>query len=222
VQWTSLPTTSSVSSRRGGGARPCLCPYSRFRVGAALLLSDGQCAPAAMSEYASFGLSVCARRNAVARCCGRRLPAASAALVVVTDLSPPASRAALPAGAAEFGNFPVILANRRRATASSTGSLAVCCPDAFDGRSLEARLMPQSALTSVPGQGQYAASPGGVRPAPFRRPSRPGDPTLPLTRREARTHIGSVLVDRGGVQRTSLRPRNSTGRSLGWGRYTVT
>jgi cytidine deaminase len=110
-------------------------PYSRFRVGAALLLPDGRVCSGCNVENASFGLAVCAERNAVAAAVAsgaRRF----AALAVVTDLSPPAS----PCGAcrqvlAEFGDFPVILANvagDRVVTAVSR-----LLPDAFDGRSLE-------------------------------------------------------------------------------------
>lgn len=86
-------------------------PYSRYRVGAALVTVDGRVFSGCNVENASFGLSVCAERNAVA--------AAVAAgarefrlLVVVTDSSPPAA----PCGAcrqvlAEFGSFLVLLVN---------------------------------------------------------------------------------------------------------------
>ncbi len=86
-------------------------PYSEFAVGAAVLVGDGRVFVGCNVENASFGLSVCAERHAVAAA----VAAGSRdllALAVVTATSPPAS----PCGAcrqvlAEHGDFPVILAN---------------------------------------------------------------------------------------------------------------
>jgi len=109
-------------------------PYSGFKVGAVILDANGRLHKGCNVENASYGLSVCAERHAVAG-------AVSAggdgivALAVVTDTNPPAS----PCGACrqvfvEFGDFPVILANLAgERIVTSVGDLL---PDAFTPESL--------------------------------------------------------------------------------------
>ena len=48
-------------------------PYSKFRVGAALLTKDGRVVLGCNVENASFGLSICAERNAVFKAVGEGL-----------------------------------------------------------------------------------------------------------------------------------------------------
>ena len=109
-------------------------PYSNFTVGAAIIDADGHVHVGCNVENASYGLSVCAERHAVAAAVsagGRSIEG----LAVVTDTSPPAP----PCGACrqvlvEFGDFPVILANP--AGERTLTSVAELLPNAFTPGSL--------------------------------------------------------------------------------------
>ena len=86
-------------------------PYSGFAVGAAVLAADGRLFTGCNVENASYGLSVCAERNAIAAAVASGVTRL-AALAVVTAASPPAT----PCGACrqvilEFGALPVVCAN---------------------------------------------------------------------------------------------------------------
>lgn len=60
-------------------------PYSRFLVGAALILDDGEIVPGCNVENSSFGVTVCAERNAFFAAAGRHGKPRPNALVLVTD-----------------------------------------------------------------------------------------------------------------------------------------
>lgn len=60
-------------------------PYSRFKVGAALLLRDGTIVGGCNVENSSFGATICAERNAVCATVARFGKVDAKALVLVTE-----------------------------------------------------------------------------------------------------------------------------------------
>jgi cytidine deaminase len=110
-------------------------PYSKFWVGAAILDGDGEIHHGCNVENASYGLSVCAERHAVA-CAVAAGSSQLEAIAVVADTTPPTS----PCGAcrqvlAEFGDMPVILANLNGER--TVTSVARLLPEAFGPAVLE-------------------------------------------------------------------------------------
>ena len=124
-----LPLARLVAAARRARAR-AHAPYSRFKVGAAVL-ADGAIHVGCNVENASYGLTTCAERNAVAAAVlagARRIDA----VVVVSGTSPPTP----PCGAclqvlAEFGgaSLPVLLVGARGAREQIT--LGELLPRAF-------------------------------------------------------------------------------------------
>lgn len=67
------------------------CPYSRFRVGAALLLPDGSAVKGVNVENAAYPVGTCAERVAIATAVAAGTVKGFGAIAVSTDVSPPAS-----------------------------------------------------------------------------------------------------------------------------------
>lgn len=111
------------------------CPYSQFRVGAALEDVDGRVFSGCNVESASYGLTICAERVAI----GAAVTAGARRfrrMVVASDAEPPAS----PCGAcrqllAEFGLDVEVVAVGARSERRWT--LRELLPDAFARASLE-------------------------------------------------------------------------------------
>ena len=110
------------------------CPYSHYRVGAALETTDGAVFVGSNVENASFGLTICAERSAV-------FTAVSAGarrfrrIVVATDSEPPGP----PCGAcrqvlAEFGSELEV--ESVGPTQSRRWTIRELLPDAFTGELL--------------------------------------------------------------------------------------
>lgn len=83
INWDHLVATAAAVRERAHA------PYSRFRVGAAVLTSDGRVFAGCNVENRTYGLTICAERNALAQsvAAGAGAPIAAA---VVAQLSPPA------------------------------------------------------------------------------------------------------------------------------------
>ena len=91
---TSPPLTADEEGRLVAAAKTvrenAAAPYSGFKVGAALLAEDGRVFTGCNVESASYGLTVCAERNAVFKAISEGVRSFRA-VAVVTDADPPAA-----------------------------------------------------------------------------------------------------------------------------------
>ena len=117
--------------------RRAYAPYSRFRVGAALLTSRGEIIAGCNVENISYGLTNCAERTAIftARAAGQLGssaggPTVLAVAVVAKGATPPTPCGACRQVLAEFGPQCVVICANLRGT-RQTLTLAELLPHAF-------------------------------------------------------------------------------------------
>jgi cytidine deaminase len=106
-------------------------PYSRFRVGAALLTASGKVFTGVNVENASYGLTICAERVALTKAVseGHRHFQAIAVVAPSAALSPcGACRQVL----AEFGEMAVVCADSRNTRKHRVYLLSELLPHAFE------------------------------------------------------------------------------------------
>ena len=107
-----MPTEEELVSAAWSAREKAYAPYSKFKVGAALLGADGRIFPGCNVENLSYGLTNCAERVAIGAAVAKGVTKFDT-VAVVADTGVPIS----PCGAcrqvlAEFGVRRIILANR--------------------------------------------------------------------------------------------------------------
>ena len=123
-QFRKLLTAAKAAQRRAHA------PYSKFRVGAALLTKSGKVYTGCNVENASYGLTICAERVALTKAVseGHRQFKAIAVVAPSASLSPcGACRQVL----AEFGDMVVVCADSRNARRIRLNLLAELLPHTF-------------------------------------------------------------------------------------------
>jgi cytidine deaminase len=109
VSAISVDDLAALSAAAREASAFAYCPYSKFRVGAAVLTGDGEIIGACNVENASYGLSICAERVAIFQAVATGHPEIRA-LVLYTPTAKPVT----PCGAcrqvlAEFGGEAAVV-----------------------------------------------------------------------------------------------------------------
>jgi cytidine deaminase len=134
---TNTPLTQSriadLQQRANQVAHNAYAPYSHFRVGAALLLTDGNIVTGCNVENASYRLTVCAEQNAIASAVALHGPHIRIRAIAVANLNDTASQ---PCGACrqtihEFSTPDTVVFFPAEAGAIAQSTSAELLPAAF-------------------------------------------------------------------------------------------
>jgi cytidine deaminase len=111
--------------------RQAHAPYSKFKVGAALLTKSGKIYTGCNVENASYGLTICAERVAITKAVseGHRQ---FQALAVICPSAQPTPCGACRQFMAEFGDLTVICADSRNLQRVETYRLSELLPHTFE------------------------------------------------------------------------------------------
>jgi cytidine deaminase len=131
------PASELVAAARAARER-AYAPYSRFRVGAALLTDQGDVVTAANVENASYGLAICAERSAVVAAIAAGYRRFEAIAVAGTGLDPVTPCGACRQVLREFPNGVEleVLCAGEAGDALLTTTLGTLLPDGFGPESL--------------------------------------------------------------------------------------
>ena len=86
-QYLTEPALESLLDYARQAALRAYAPYSNFRVGAALKLTNGEIVTGANVENVSYGLTICAERSALVRAVAKFGPEIRIAAVAVANLN---------------------------------------------------------------------------------------------------------------------------------------
>ena len=125
------PILDELKRRAREASQRAYAPYSGFAVGAAILASTGDICAGANVENASFGLTICAERNAIFQAVAQGARKIDAVVIYT-----PTSAAVSPCGACrqvihEFGPDALIVCCTDDATAERRYTLSELLPGAF-------------------------------------------------------------------------------------------
>src|ERR1700733_11942213 len=125
--------TADLQQRAIAVAHPAYAPYSNFRVGAAVLLTDGTIVTGCNVENASYRLTVCAEQAAIAAAVGLHGPQIRIRAIAVANLNDTASQ---PCGACrqtihEFSTPETIVFFPGEKSAIVQATIAELLPAAF-------------------------------------------------------------------------------------------